>query len=419
MTHHHTPSARPAASKPGRGHASRQRGLTLVELMISLTLGLLLVAGALFLQLQLSRQSMRNADSGFRDNEARAALDAIARDLSSAGFMLASMHQRCANIVRYNANTPTPYSLWLPVAAEAAASATELSFVARTGGPGTGLSMNYPPTTIRSDVLAISVLSDTTQMSDAATPTVAAVPSPGVTPMLTGELSLTTNAPLAVGDMGLLQVPVNGAKTCFRVPFTTLTNAGGVDRVNIGGTFTPSTFFTGYSNQLATYGIGGTLTDALLLNAGRLMDYGAPNQQRHQTYVYFVDSGSQNWPVLRRATVNSLTDAVVANSTVDIAAGVVSLQTTFGVGAVGGTSVTNYRTWAQVVTNNEYNQIRSVRVAMIVRSLFPDPDSAYVAPATLTPAGTGFTAYTVPAAFNRYRHALLQTEVALRNRLWP
>lgn len=409
-------------TRPWRGPVAGsrgQQGLTLVELMISLTLGLVLIAGALFLQMRLSQQSMRNADSGFRDNEARSALDAISRDLSSSGFMLASMHVRCANILRYNQNAPTPYSLWLPVTAEAAASGSDVSFVARTSGAGTGLNMSYPPTGGRSDVLAISVLAGTTQMSDAVTPAIAAVTASGVLPMTSGEVAIASSAPMAVGDMGLLQVPVNGSKTCFRVPFTTLTTSAGVDRFTAGGTLTPSTFFTGYSGQLATFGIGGSLSNALLLNAGRVTDYGSAAQLQHLTYVYFVDGNSQTWPVLRRVTVNALTDQVVAGSAVDIAAGVVSFQVTFGTGAAAGNAVTNYRTWSEVQTNNEYNQIRTVRVAMVVRSLFPDPDSAFVSPTTITPTGAGFAAYTVPTAFNRYRHALLQTEVALRNRLWP
>lgn len=63
-----------------------QAGLTLVELMISLTLGLILIAGIATLFLYTSRSNRQNALSSAMQDQARFALAALSRDIAMAGY---------------------------------------------------------------------------------------------------------------------------------------------------------------------------------------------------------------------------------------------------------------------------------------------------------------------------------------------
>jgi type IV pilus assembly protein PilW len=77
--------------------ASRQRGLSLVELMISLTISLMITASIGYLYLN-SRQSYRQQDSVARIQEnGRFALDAITQDIRNAGYWGCATRNIAAN----------------------------------------------------------------------------------------------------------------------------------------------------------------------------------------------------------------------------------------------------------------------------------------------------------------------------------
>lgn len=83
---------------PGRA----QRGLTLVELLVSVTLGLLIIGSVLYVYLG-SRGAFRSTKSTSRVQEAgRFGLDAIARDLRQAGYL------GCGSRVALGINAPPP-----------------------------------------------------------------------------------------------------------------------------------------------------------------------------------------------------------------------------------------------------------------------------------------------------------------------
>lgn len=69
---------------PSRRHS--QHGLTLVELMIALTLGLIVLAVVVGVFLSTSQNSRQNEAIAAVQDNARFALDAIARDLAMAGY---------------------------------------------------------------------------------------------------------------------------------------------------------------------------------------------------------------------------------------------------------------------------------------------------------------------------------------------
>ena len=74
----------------------RQRGLSLVELMIALVIGLIFSLSVLLVQAHLTRENVQMSDVALRDSQARAALDLVTRDLSNAGFMLGGVQSRCS-----------------------------------------------------------------------------------------------------------------------------------------------------------------------------------------------------------------------------------------------------------------------------------------------------------------------------------
>ncbi|MDT8403752.1 PilW family protein [Sulfuriflexus sp.] len=79
--------------------SNKQQGFTLIELMIAVTLSLLLLTGVIQIFLS-SKQSYRTAESLSRTQEnSRYAIDALSRDLRSAGFQPCKKTGLLANVV--------------------------------------------------------------------------------------------------------------------------------------------------------------------------------------------------------------------------------------------------------------------------------------------------------------------------------
>lgn len=74
-------------SPTGRGSKVRQRGLTLVELLVAMALGLLLLAGVIQVVLGSKRSYQANLALGELQESGRLALEAMARDLRNTGFI--------------------------------------------------------------------------------------------------------------------------------------------------------------------------------------------------------------------------------------------------------------------------------------------------------------------------------------------
>lgn len=89
-----------------RAFADRTRGFTLVELMISMLLGLVVIGGALGVILA-NRQSYRTNEGLSQVQEsARTAFELLARDVRQAGVTGCNNNNRVANVVVSNDGTP-------------------------------------------------------------------------------------------------------------------------------------------------------------------------------------------------------------------------------------------------------------------------------------------------------------------------
>lgn len=92
----------------------KQRGFSLVELMVAMTIGFIVLAGIGYLYLE-SRQAFRSMDNLSRMQEsARYALDTMSRDIRMAGYRgCASSNAVLTNVL--NTNTAPAYDFGVPV----------------------------------------------------------------------------------------------------------------------------------------------------------------------------------------------------------------------------------------------------------------------------------------------------------------
>ncbi|WP_449370254.1 PilW family protein [Thiomonas sp.] len=414
----------------------RQRGLSLIELMIALVIGLIFSLAVLLVQASLTRENVRMSDVTLRDNQARTALDLITRDLSNAGFMLGGVQSRCNIMLAYNSSLPAQqFFAQYPVSAASQPLALPTS------------TSPLPTNTPDPNAYGNATQQFTDMLFFTGTDTAIQVPSNGNPPTYvvqnstaqasTGQgainsstLPLGSTAGIQPGDTALLRMPLNGKLVCFRVPIADVGPSTSPPSTYIDSKSTnlfPSTGYSAFEGQLQTAGIlpaGGILTNANFVQA-RLTDLGASTATTRRTIVYYIgtytDASGGSYPILVRAILNSQTDELISAN--PIAAGVVSLQALFGVDETNSGGVTNYLTWPDVLNGNYTGAVRSVLFALVTKTLHGDPK--YNAPAKITipsPAGAGndkFTSYTVPASYAQDRFSLIESEVAVRNQLWP
>jgi len=104
--------------KTKAARARQQSGLSLIELMVALVIGLIFAIAVLIVQSKLTQQNLQMTDVMERDTQARAALDLITRSLSNAGFMVGGgVQSPCAAVLAYNAGLATPVFSQYPVTA--------------------------------------------------------------------------------------------------------------------------------------------------------------------------------------------------------------------------------------------------------------------------------------------------------------
>jgi type IV pilus assembly protein PilW len=407
MTASPTSSSRRAARR-------HDGGFTLVELMVALLLSLLLAVAMLKMQSKMASQTMRVSDTGTRDTQARAAMDVLTRDLSSAGFMIGNSQYPCDALFTFN--SASGFFVHHPADAFTSVTGTQMNFAPT-------LTMNYPPAGsagLTSDVLVTVSAKSTAQFND--TNVVLQGQGGGAgTPLTTGTLSLST-APtnLIPGETAIVQAPTGTKMACLRVPISAI---AGTLMTSSPGTTMPAGFYNGFVAPVAGAGFTSALTTVGIQNAW-VVDIGTAATSTQVQTVYYVD-GSGAYPVLMRAQY-SLADDTVVTAPQPIAAGVVALRVSFGVDPANTGAVTAYQSGAQVTASNNWSFVRSVRVALVTRTINDDPNAdstAYAAPTTI-PIGPSasasspawFPSITVPASTHRY--VVTTTEIAYRNWLW-
>lgn len=427
---------------PARLTLPRQRGLTLVELMVALVAAIIFSLSVLLVQIALTKENVQMSDVSQRDNQSRAALDLITQDLSNSGFMLGGVQSRCSVTLAYNSSLTNPAFFQYPVSA--ASQPLPLPTSTAVG------SSTYPSTTPDpngygsnaqfTDLLFFTGTTSALQLPSNGNPSTYVVQQASTTtaPGANGAISSTvlplqTVTGINAGDGALLRMPLNGKLVCFRVPIAHVNPSNPPTIASKSTQLFPGSGYTGFQTQMQAAGVWPTsgLVNSNLIGS-RLTDLGPAATTVEQTVVYYVGTygtagtATGSYPMLMRAVINAQNDTLTSIN--PVAAGVVSLQALFGVDETNSGGVTNYLTWPDVVKGNYTADVRSVLFAIVTKTLQTDPK--YNAPGTITLASPtagpdSFTNYTVPSGtgggpdYTHNRFSVLESEVAIRNQIWP
>lgn len=347
----------PRHPKPAR--LQTQSGLTLVELLISLTLGLIITLAVGYLYTN-SRQTHRVNDNVARIQEnGRYAMEMIGRDLRMAGYWGCASGLVSAPVNALNNSSDYAYDFSRPV----------------EGHEATGANA-WTPALDASIVNAVSgtdVLTLRTTFGNG----VRVLQHPGGNPPGSADLKVSVSSGLADGDIVLVSDCSNAA--VFQI--TNINTSSGMDNV-VHNTGT---------------GIPGNSTK----NLGK--EYEGGEIMRITTVTYYIRPNAAGRPALFRLS-RGVAEELVEN--------VENLQVSYGVDTDGDRQVDVFRT-ANNVT--DWGAVRSVRVRLLLVS--PD-ENLTGAPQTYSFVDTDGDGIPDPvtATDRRLRYVFTST-IGLRNRL--
>lgn len=427
MRHAHAPSRLYRTDR-------KQRGLSLIELMVALVIGLIFSLAVLLVQSSLSKQNVQMSDVMERDTQTRAALDLISTDLSNAGYMMDGVQAPCAARLAFDSTVQSTPFFQYPVSASAQAAnsalPTSTALSAATPQP------TYVPSGGRTDMISIIGATSARITPTGGNPTTFVVQNTVATSSTANAvqdstLPLGSVTGVAAGDSALLRMPLNQAIVCFRVPVAAVDTSTTPPTITSMNSLFPGNAYSGFNTALQNAhlfptGVS-TLQNANLVQA-RLTDEGPASSSTLQTVVYYVANANNaasggTLPMLMRATLNAANDQMIGTPQ-PLAAGVVSLQALFGVDETNSGAVTNYLRWSNVVSGGYTNDVRSVLFAVVSRTLHSSPGNPTVTSVAVPSpmSGTGndtFAAYTPTTAEQQNRFSVVESEFALRNALWP
>ncbi len=334
-----------------------QRGLTMVELLVAMVLGLILIGGVVQIYLS-NNQTYRVTEATSRIQEnARFAFRYLTKQVRMAGFNgCAGRFQAFTNTLNGAATPGFLYDFDKSIEGfEATGSGTWTPALpaAITGAAG-GSDILVVRGTTTSGVDITGQPSNSADCKNSAS--------------YTADLKISSTAGLASGDIVV-------AGNCSQASIFQITNLTTNVVHNTGGGFTPG---NSTKNLGACYAGNGQL-------------------QKLSTTVFFVMNNPNGSPSLYRQEN--------ANNPVELVDGIEQMQITYGVGDKFNNLVTNFVT-ADNVTN--WDDVISVRISLLLQSA---DDNITTAPQSYTFDGNATT-----AADRRLRRSFTTT-VALRNNL--
>lgn len=335
-------------------------GLTLIELMISVTLGLIITLAVGYLYTN-SRQTYRVNDNVARIQEnGRYAMEVIGRDLRMAGYWGCAGGMIASPVNTLNNNTAYAFDFGTPLVGHEATGAN-------TWSPALDASIVNPVS--GTDVLTLrTVFGNGVRVTQ----------HPGGNPPGSADIKVIANSGLAQGDIVLVSDCRNAA--VFQI--THINTASGMDNIvhNTGGTLVPGN---------ATQQLG--------------QEYEGGEIMRIATVTYYIRPNATGRPALFRLS-RGVAEELVEN--------VENMQVTYGVDTDGDRQVDVFRT-ADNVPN--WGAVRSVRVRLLLVS--PD-DNLTGAPQTYNFVDTNGDGVPDPvtATDRRLRYVFTST-IGLRNRL--
>lgn len=357
-----------------------QRGLSLIELMISITIGLIVSSALGYIYLG-ARQTYKNQDALARVQEnGRYATELLSRELRNVGFVgcagltgsmtvptsaAAGCQLSTSNTTCNSLNTPSSYNVNYGEQIQGFnAAGTEWN-------PALDASLAGMSIIAGNDVLTIRTAENTTYE---------VIAHPGGNPPGSSDIKLNTTSGLSSDE--IVMVSDCSYSAVFQI---TNINAGNNVVHNTGGSSLPGNFSKGLGKTF----VGGTLF-------------------KISTKSFFIRNGAGNLPSL---WIYNHNQAAGGNNPQELVEGVESMQILYGVDTDGDRDIDQYTT-ADAVAN--WSQVRSVRVRLLMVS--PDNGVTDQAQSYLWDSDGDGDLETVTAADRRLRY-VFSTTVGLRNRL--
>jgi len=339
----------------------KQRGFSLVELMVSVTIGLILLAGVVSIFVSSRVTFSTNERTARLQENGRVALDLITHDLRSAGYT------GCSRGITYNnaLNTPTS-ALWnyiVPVQG--------YNNVSGTFSPALGVTIASPSVNADSDVIVLRVA-----MRD------------GRSARLESNMtSLTDN--LVVTNVGAQSLT---AGNVFMISDCT-----GAD------IFQASAITAGTPNSTIAHDTSGSAPGNSSASFARQYSVGA-RVIPLQTIVYYVGVVGGEYGLYRK---------IGSGASTLLVDGVQALQISYGEDTDNDRVANVYRSAATVAN---WNAVISVNVALLIRSEAYGTNIDTKTYPLLT--GTGMGGKTIAAANDNRQRMMFTTTATLRNRAW-
>ena len=381
----------PARGRDSRLARRRAQGLSLIELMVAMVLGLLLLGAVLQVYLSTKMTFVAQDQKSGVEETGRYALEFIARDVRMAGLTgcgsrtMPGTTLSLRNYVNGAADFPWQFSVAV-MGYEANTSAPGNTLTLAASDPAAGGTWNAAlPQALRDMNLAIPG-SDVLLLGG-----IGAQTWPLVDPFSSGaQIFVQTGNDIAQGDV--LFVTDCGQGIVFQA--TGVTQAGG--KTNVIGS-NAATVTPGNSSNIAEQGpSGGAFRQGAMV-------------ARATSIAYFIGRGSGGAPSLFRATLLAPDNNALARALrpEELVSGIESMQLLYGVDTDGDFGINSYQTAAGVAN---WEQVRTVQLALLARA--PENSLAQDDTATYALAGTTVN----PVDDLRQRRVFAMT-ISLRNRL--
>jgi type IV pilus assembly protein PilW len=366
-----------------------QRGVSLIELMIAMVLGLLLLGAVLQFYLANKASFTTQEQNGYLQESGRYAIGDIARTARMAGLSGCSSRLtpgKAPTVINHLNGGDYAYALLTGVRGfDAVGTAPAASYAITASNPAnSATAANWAPALPSTGVNALT--GRVVPGSDVLVVTLTSPPTPLVDPF-TDATSFKAAAP---NDLQRYEIAV--VSNCQQVEIfqiTNLTTTAG--RVNVVG-----------SAGGATPGNAGPIS-----NTGPTRDFRAGSEiSTLRSFVYYVGRGVDGRPSLFRARLAVSGTANQLDSE-ELISGVDSMQVTYGIDADDNFIVDQYVGASSVA---DWQRVRAVRVALLVRSpdeFLPTPDAG-----AYDVAGT-----TIDPVDDRRQRRVFESTIALRNRL--
>ncbi len=378
----------------GRSPRDIARGVTLVELMVAMVIGLIITFAVV--QIFSSSRSAYQLDEGLARSQenGRFAVDFMTRDIREAALMGCTRSPRLINNLASNTAAALDFSK--PI----------LGFEANGTAPGDAITLGSAP-------------GGWTPALDSSLTSSAAPGSDVIVVRMIASSPLRLRAPYADGDTVYLD-PVEATKitkdaialigNCDSASIFQVTNDPAADGGDLQHQSAGSP-----GNACATWGTPPCVDQ----------EYGADAEAfAVQTYAYFIRQGANGNPALWRASYPLSGAGAVALSAQELVSNVENMQILYGVDLDNGEradgDADRYYTAAEVTANNLWDFVVNVRVSLLVASDQSTGTAADTVADTTDYLLGGIdngTAVTVkPAANNFQKRRVFDTTIQIRNR---